>query len=145
MTGSPPLPKPDFSGRWTLDRQACALSAAAAAFEGGVVRIEHREPAFHYQAAMVAGGNTVEYTFELVSDGGETVATNGEQRIVSSLRWDGAALVSRFNVQGPGGEVTIEFRYELLDGGRRLRAAERLRGGGRDQDNLWVFERSDRG
>jgi hypothetical protein len=38
--------------------------------------------------------------------------------------------------------MTISFRYELQDGGRRLRAAEQIRGGGRDQDNVWVFERS---
>jgi len=39
------------------------------------------------------------------------------------------------------GEMTIVFRYELLDDGRRLRAMERLRGGGRDQDNIWIFDR----
>jgi hypothetical protein len=38
----------------------------------------------------------------------------------------------------PNGEMTISFRYVLEDGGRRLRAAEQLRGGGRDQDNVWV-------
>jgi hypothetical protein len=37
--------------------------------------------------------------------------------------------------------MTIAFRYELQDSGRRLQATERLRGGGRDQDNVWVFER----
>ena len=39
------------------------------------------------------------------------------------------------------GEMTISFRYELQGNGRRLPAAEQLRGGGRDQDNVWVFER----
>jgi hypothetical protein len=34
-----------------------------------------------------------------------------------------------------------ELRYELQEGGRRLRAVEQIRGAGRDQDNLWVFER----
>jgi hypothetical protein len=51
-------------------------------------------------------------------------------------------LVFTFRSQDPAGEVTISFRYELEDGGRRLLATEQLRGGGRDQDNLWVFERS---
>ena len=58
------------------------------------------------------------------------------------LRWGGDALVATFRIQIPGGELMISFRYELLDGGRRLRAAEQLRGAGRDQDNVWMFERS---
>jgi hypothetical protein len=33
-------------------------------------------------------------------------------------------------------------RYELLDGGRRLRATEQIRGAGRDQDNVWEFARN---
>jgi hypothetical protein len=37
--------------------------------------------------------------------------------------------------------MKISFRHELLDAGRRLRAAEQLRGSGRDQDNVWIFER----
>jgi hypothetical protein len=44
-------------------------------------------------------------------------------------------------VRHPGGEMTIVFRHELLDGGRRLRAAEQLRGTDHDQDNVWVFDR----
>lgn len=37
--------------------------------------------------------------------------------------------------------MTISFRHELLDGGRRLRAVEQLRASGRDQDNVWIFDR----
>ena len=133
--------KPDFSGEWTLNRQASTLSPAASAFERGVVRIDHREPVFRYQAAFSAGANSVEYTFELRSDGRETAATTEEGRSVSSLRWDGDALVSTFDVRGPDGDLNITFRYELLESGRRLRAIEQLRGAGRDQDNEWVFDR----
>jgi hypothetical protein len=63
------------------------------------------------------------------------------RRTASSLRWDGDALVATSRVAIPNGEMTISFRYELEDGGHRLRASEQLRGGGRDQDNVWVFER----
>jgi hypothetical protein len=67
--------------------------------------------------------------------------TYGGGRIVSSLRWDGDALVATWQIETPNGEMTIVLRYDLQDGGRRLRASEQLRGGGRDQDNVWVFER----
>ena len=128
MTGSAQQ-KPDFSGEWTLNRQASTLSAAAAAFQSAVMRIDHREPIFRCQASYVADGAPIEYTFELRSDS-------------PALRWDGDALVAMFVTPGPDGEATISFRYELQGDGRRLRAVEQLRGGGRDhQDNVWVFER----
>ena len=48
--------KPDFSGDWTLNRQASTLSPAAAAFQSGVMCIDHREPVFRCQATYVADG-----------------------------------------------------------------------------------------
>lgn len=120
--------KPDFSGNRTLNRQASTLSPAAAAFQSGILRIDHREPTFRCRATHVADGEPVEYEFELRSDG-------------PGLRWDGNALVFTFDTAGPDGKVAISFRYELQEGGRRLQAAEQLRGGGRDQDNVWVYER----
>jgi hypothetical protein len=136
--------KPDLSGEWKLNRQACMLSPVVApAVRSGVLRIDHREPRFTSHLTIVFDGKPVESKFELLSDGREVGTTDDRsQRIVSSLRWDGDALVATWRIQGPDGELTISFRYELQDGGRRLRAAEQLRGGGRDQDNLWVFERS---
>jgi hypothetical protein len=106
-----------------------------------VLRIDHHEPSVAVHLTVVLDGKPIESTFELLSDGREITATDPGRRTVSSLRWDGDALVSTVRIQVPNGEMTISFRYELEDGGRRLRATEQLRGGGRDQDNLWVFER----
>ena len=134
--------KPDFSGEYVLNRPASTLSAIVAPVaQSGVLRIEHHEPKFTAHQTIVLGGKPFESNFELLSDGREVVTDAGGRRIVSTLRWDGDALVVTWRIHGPDGEVTISFRYELQDGGRRLRAAEQLRGGGRDQDNLWVFER----
>ena len=55
------------------------------------------------------------------------------------MGWQRAA--GTWRVALPDGAMTITFRYDLEDDGRRLRAAERLRGGGRDQDNAWIFDR----
>jgi len=135
--------KPDFSGEWTLNRQASSLSPAAAAMQSGTVRIEHREPMFRYAATLIAGGTPLEYAYELSTDGKEVAATQQGRRSASSLRWDGNALVFVSKIEGPDPDrtITINFRYELLEDGRRLRAVEQLRGGGRDQDNVWIFER----
>ena len=134
--------KPDFSGEWQLNRHASTLSPIVAPVaQAGTLRIEHKEPNFKCQMTIVLDGKPFETKYELLSDGRETVTTHNGRRIASSLRWDRDALVFASRIEIPNGEMTISFRYELEDRGRRLRASERLRGGGRDQDNMWVFER----
>jgi hypothetical protein len=135
--------KPNFSGEWQLNRQASMLSPTVApVVQSGAVRIEHHDPSFKCQMTIVMNDEPVETKFELLSDDRERAATDGERRIVSSLRWDGNALVATWRIGAPDDEVIISFRYELRDAGRRLCAAEQLRGGGRDQDNAWVFDRT---
>ena len=85
--------------------------------------------------------NPFEYEYELLSDGREVVGTHQGTRTVSSLRWDGEALVCRWRTQLSDSESEISFRYELLDAGRRLRATEQVRGTDHDQDNIWIFDR----
>lgn len=137
----PAQERPDFSGEWILNRQASTLSPGADAVQSGVWRIEHREPTFRHKAAFVTGSNPIEYEYELLSDGREVVGTQQGARTVSSLRWEGNALVVTWRTQRSDGEMAISFRYELLDAGRRLRATEQVRGTDHDQDNIWIFER----
>jgi hypothetical protein len=133
--------KPDFSGEWTLNRQASTLSPAAAAIRSGDVRIEHRDPTFRYKAVLKSETDLVQYEFELQTDGREVAGTQQGMATASSLRWEEEALVLSSRIQRSSGEMKIVFRYELLDDGRRLRAVEQIRGAGRDQDNVWIFER----
>jgi hypothetical protein len=130
--------KVDFSGEYVLDRRASTLSPGADAVESAVVRIEHREPLVRYWAKFFADGKTFEYSFERLTDGREVVGNENE---VSRLYWEGDALVSEDRTGTPDPVLTIYWRYELIDGGRRLRAIETLRGSGRSQDNVWEFER----
>ena len=137
--------RPDFSGEWQLNRQASTLSSVVApAAQSGTLRIEHREPIFKCQMTIVLDGKPVETKFELLTDGREIASTEKGRATVSRLAWDGDALVGTWRIGIPNGEMTIVFRYELLDEGRRLRATEQLRGAGREQDNVWVFDRSTR-
>lgn len=134
----------DFSGRWILNLQASRLSPIVApTVRSGVLQIEHLEPRFQGHLTVVFEGGPVESRFELLSDGREVVARDARgQQITSRLGWDGDALAARWRIEAAGFEMTISFRYELQDNGRGLQAAEQVRGGGRDQDNLWVFERA---
>jgi hypothetical protein len=132
--------KPDFSGEWILNRQASTLSPGADTTQSGVVRIEHREPVFRYNARLVMGPTPFEYGFELRSDGSQLAGTQQGRPVVSSLMWDGDALLFESRVDRADGALTVSFRYELLDGGRRLRGTEHVRGS-RTQDNVWIFDR----
>jgi len=136
--------KPDFTGRWTLAPAASSLSArVAATVRSGSVDIEHREPSISMHLRIVFEADAFDAKFDRLSDGREVESSpQPGVRIVSSLRWDGDALVFSDRIESAAGPLTIVFRYELEGEGRRLRASEQLRGQNRDQDNVWVFERS---
>ena len=55
--------------------------------------------------------------------------------------WKDEHIKPLARTKGPDSELTMSWRYELLEGRRLLRAVEHIRGDGRDQDNVWVFER----
>ena len=130
--------KPDFSGEYLLDRSASVLSGGAAAIVTALMRIEHDDPRFGCSARFASTADAVEFTFERFTDGRESVASAHE---VSCCHWEQDALITEDRMGSPEAAVVMTWRYELIDGGRRLRATERIRGGGRDQDNLWEFER----
>jgi hypothetical protein len=129
--------KPDFSGEWILNRQASTLSPGAEAIRTGVVRIEHRDPKFRYQAEFVSDTGTVQPKFELMAEEREA-GTQQEMASGASLRLEGHALLFTY----ADGDLKISFRYDLMDSGRRLRAVEQLRASGRTQDNIWIFDRN---
>ena len=119
------MPKPDFTGEWILNVEASALSPIVApVVQSGFARIQHREPTVAVHLSITMDGKPIEVRFERASN------------------WDGNALVFIDQIQLPDGEMTIRFRYELLNDGRRLRAAEQLRRPGGDQDNTWIFDRA---
>src|ERR1044072_9986701 len=106
------------------------------------MKTEPHEPRFVGQQTIVLGDRPVESKFDLLSDGREVATTDDRGRqIVSSLRWDGDALVASWRIQGANNQLTISFRYELQNGGPRPRATEKRRSARRAQGNVWAFER----
>lgn len=118
------MQKLDFSGEWTLNVAASELSPVVApVVQSGFVHIEHREPTIAVHLCITMDGKPIEFRFE------------------RSSNWEGEVLAFTDTVNTPNGELTISFRYQLEESGQRLRATERLRGAGREQDNVWVFDR----
>jgi hypothetical protein len=117
--------KPNFTGQWTLNVAASSLSPVVApVVQSGFVRIEHQEPLVSLHLSITMDGKPFDVRFQRESN------------------WDGDALAFVDKVATPNGEMTIAFRYDLLDSGRRLRAAEELRAPDREQDNVWIFDRA---
>jgi hypothetical protein len=133
--------KPDFSGEWILSRKDCVLSPGADAMQSAEAKIEHREPTFHYTATFVSADGPTKIDYALQSDGREVVSTHENVSIASRLGWDGDALVASWHIRRPDSELSISFKHELMDNGRRMRASEVLRGTDRQQDNIWIFDR----
>ena len=129
--------RPDFSGERILNRQASTLSSAMSGVQSGTQRIEHNEPSIRVHLTLVTDGKPFETKVDRFTDGREVAGKSG----VSSFRWDGNVLVFNARAQGQNCEGSVSIRYELEDSGRRIRATETIRGCGRDQDNIWVFER----
>jgi hypothetical protein len=142
VTDSAAQSKPDFSGTWVLNRQASSLPAPVSAVESGVLRIEHQEPSFSFHRTYVIGGAPRDARFTLLTDGRETSDTGAQGlTTISTLRWASDALVLAMRIQGPGFTATNDVRYELLNGGTRLRATEQGRSPQGDHDAVWVFDR----
>jgi hypothetical protein len=135
------LPKPDLSGHWILNREASTLSPTVApVVESGFVRFDHHDPHISVHLSITMSGAAHEFTFDRVTDGSELEWQTPEGPGLSSARWDADVLVFSDTTPTPNGPMTIVFRYELQDEGRRLRAAEQLRGAGREMDNVWIFD-----
>lgn len=130
--------RPDFSGEYVLDRNASALSPNASAIAAAHMRITHDEPRFHCAARFTSHADAIEFTFERFTDGREGDAgAPGASRCY----WDQETIVSEDRIGMGDGTALMTWRYDLTAGGCRLRATETIRGGGRDQDNVWEFDR----
>lgn len=135
--------RPNFTGDWTLDLKNSQLHEDFRALERGVVRIDHREPAFTFRRTFFFKGQPNEASFEVTTDGREhRVAGPNGSAVVATMHWEQMALVVHQRISDPRmGELDNKVRYELTDGGQTLRSIEDFAGGGRSHHNVWVYTR----
>ena len=88
--------RPDFSGEWTLNRQASTLSPGADGVLSAVWYIEHRDPTFRHKASFLTAGDPIQFEYELQSDGREVVAT---QPGATSASRRGRGLFERVHIE----------------------------------------------
>jgi hypothetical protein len=135
--------RPNFTGDWTLDLKSSQLHEDFRALESGVVRIDHREPAFTFRRTFVIKGKPFDVSFDVTTDGRESRSAGPNGGVaVATMRWDNMALVVDQRITDPkAGELKNSVRYELLDNGRTLRSTEDFEGAGRSHHNVWIFRR----
>jgi hypothetical protein len=131
--------KPDFSGDYELDVQASALEGGAAMVREATMRFIHRDPDVRCEAAFVFDDDTTRFAVDHVIDG-QSISDGQEPPTVLSASWDGDAMIFAYDMGASDARVHMTWRYELQADGA-LVAKERMRGGGRDQENTWVFRR----
>jgi hypothetical protein len=132
---------PDFSGEFVLDRAGSLLQAESAVVESGTMRIEHRDPAFRFARTFVVKQQPIDTTYEIATDGREVARTVAGRSSRSRLEWQGRSLLLTVLIDTPRGEVSNIVRYELLDGGKTLRAIEDVGGAVPAHHNVWMFVR----
>jgi len=133
--------RPDFTGDWVLNRVASALQGESAAVESSVIRIDHRDPAFTFKRTFVVKGQSLDASYAIQTDGREVASSARALASRSRMEWQGATLLLSAFITGPRGEVRNIVRYELLDGGRVLRAVEDLGGAAPVHHNVWIYDR----
>jgi hypothetical protein len=80
------MPKPDFTGEWTLNVEASSLSPVVApVVQSGFAKIQHREPTVEVHLSITMDGKPVDVRFERPSE------------------WDGDTLVFSDKVPLPSG------------------------------------------
>ena len=133
--------RPDFSGEWTLDRPASTLQGEMGAVESGVVRIQHREPTFGFTRTFVIKTKPIDGSYEIQTDGREIARSGRGLASRARMEWQGDSLLLTVLMDGPRGTISNVVRYELLDGGRVLRAVEDVGGAAPTHHNVWMFAR----
>jgi hypothetical protein len=137
----PAQTQPDFSGEWVLDRTASLLQAESAAVESATVRIEHRDQSFRFARTFVVKQKPFDTAFDIGTDGREVARAVAGRTSRSRLEWQGRSLLLTVLIDTARGEVSNIVRYELLDGGKTLRAIEDVGGAAPTHHNIWIFVR----
>ena len=83
----------------------------------------------------------IDTAFDIVADGKDVARTISGRTSRSRLEWQGRSLLLTVLIDTPRGEVSNVVRYELLDGGKTLRAIEDVGGAAPTHHNIWIFVR----
>ncbi len=112
---------PNLSGTWKMNESARQASSTGP--REVVLTIEHKDPAFRYEAKGRQSNYAAfseEYSF--TTDG---KVPAGDAKIKVVAQWEGGALITRYLM---GGNEVFVVRYELSADGKRLTREQTMKG-----------------
>lgn len=119
LLGCTALAAPNFSGSWKLNAAKSDFGQMPAPDKWDSV-IEHKDPDLKVTTTMAGqmGERTTESTYK--TDGTETTVDRGQWSAKSTAKWEGDVLhiVSKASTQN--GELTIDEKWTLGEGGKSL-------------------------
>jgi hypothetical protein len=134
--------KPNFSGTWLLDLSSSTLEIAPP--DSSTFVITHDDPHWTLERTHVYRGRPNRLVMELTTDGSPSSRSSGRSETVSTLVWEGDALVLHWTgyVRGKP-RSNGEVRYSLAASGSNFVAEETMTDSGGTHTNRWVFSRGD--
>jgi hypothetical protein len=133
------MPKPDFSGTWTFNRDKSRLQIPAP--NATVFVVDHTEPALRISRTHFAGDRRDTFSIDLTTDGREVSVDRADVQLRCRAYWDGDTLAFDTRLAREGEEATNAVRYTLSSDGWTFSAEERFRSGSLNYDNVWVLDR----
>jgi hypothetical protein len=133
--------RPNFSGTWELDVARSNFGPVPGPSKSTQV-IEHQEPHLRLTADSEGFMGETHVELEMITDGSETEQTvDGRPRKMQTY-WDGAALVTEWEVANPGqARFAMVDRRTLSQDGETMTVKRQLRSNGADWEQTAVFTR----
>ena len=139
--GCSQVERPDFSGTWELDAAQSNFGPVPGPSQSTQV-IEHQEPLLRLTADSEGFMGDTHVELEMVTDGSETMQTvDGRPRKLQTY-WEGAVLVTAWEIANPG-----RARFEMVDrrslstDGQTMTVERQMHSNGADWQQKAVFVR----
>ena len=130
----------DFAGRWYFKPEKSELQALPAPPES-IIRIEQHATLIH-EFRVTGSSNSEEEIRSYSTDGHETKRTEGDIRISSQTKWEGAALLINTIVSAPRDSYTVADRWRLSKDGSRLTIVRHIIRAQSDTESTIVYEKT---
>lgn len=131
---------PNFSGTWVLQVAESDFGMLGGP-ESRIDRITHTGPNLVIQRTVVAQGQETAVELRFAIDGAEHRNLSGGSELISTLRWDGEALLVLSRAQSPQGEALLEDRYTLSQDRTVLTQARTITVGGQSLAQRIILRR----
>ena len=117
-----PPPKPDFSGKWSLNLAKSDLGPAPPPKSRIDQITQHGDHIKLVRTQMDGAGKTYVLTLDCVLGGPDCSSsyTDPQVKIGGKAKWDGDVLVFDMNVNATAGQATLQDRYNRAADGKSI-------------------------